>query len=63
MKKFLLTLCAAVAMATTASAQLAEKIAGQYAGDLYISLGEEITNYQPRKDYGISKRTFFKATG
>ena len=44
MKKFLLTLCAAVAMATTASAQLAEKIAGQYAGDLYISLGEEIND-------------------
>ena len=31
-------------MATTASAQLAEKIAGQYAGDLYISLGEEIND-------------------
>ena len=44
MKKFLLTLCAAVAMATTASAQLAEKIAGQYGGDLYISLGEEIND-------------------
>ena len=44
MKKFLLALCAAVAMATTASAQLAEKIAGQYAGDLYISLGEEIND-------------------
>lgn len=44
MKKFLLTLCAAVAMATTASAQLTEKIAGQYAGDLYISLGEEIND-------------------
>ena len=44
MQKFLLTLCAAVAMATTASAQLAEKIAGQYAGDLYISLGEEIND-------------------
>ena len=31
-------------MATTSSAQLAEKIAGQYAGDLYISLGEEIND-------------------
>lgn len=31
-------------MATTASAQLAEKIAGQYAGDLYISLDEEIND-------------------
>ena len=31
-------------MATTASAQLAEKIAGQYGGDLYISLGEEIND-------------------
>ena len=31
-------------MATTASAQLDEKIAGQYAGDLYISLGEEIND-------------------
>lgn len=42
MKKFLLTLCAAMAIAATASAQLAAKIAGQYGGDLYISLGEAI---------------------
>ena len=33
-----------MAMAATASAQLAAKIAGQYGGDLYISLGEAIND-------------------
>ena len=50
-------------MATTASAQLAEKIAGQYAGDLYISLGEEINDEtEPMPDQSLDVTAAVDAT-
>ena len=58
MKKFLLSICAALAISTTASAQLNTKVAGQYTGDLYINLGEEVDDEtEPMTDQTVDITT------